>query len=82
MVKRYFLGMGSVMWVDEDGNERYIPTYVDKDTDLVYFTTEELEDGYYADLDLVGEEPIKEKQGTLSKYWDDIKKLSGELVNG
>lgn len=74
MSTRYFIGLGSVMWVDDDGHERFIPISVDRETGLEFFEGDEFEDGNFADLDLVGDEPIN--QQTLSDYWDNIKKIS------
>lgn len=75
MAIKYFIGLGSIMWVDADGHERFIPISVDKDTGLEWFDGDEFADGNFAELDLVGDEPIH-NQETLNDYWDNIKKLS------
>lgn len=75
---KYFIGLGSVMWIDNEGIERFIPCYYDKETGLTWFGSEELADGNFAELDLVGDEVTEEDGQTLTEYWNKIKKLSRE----
>ena len=71
---RIFIGLGSVMFVDKDGNERFTPQ---NRTDVKGLYMVDTTDIGYADLDLVGEEETPDGR-TLNQYWDRIKELTKE----
>lgn len=72
---KYFIGLGAIMWIDEDGHERFVPLVVDETTGFSTFTSDDLTDGDFADLDLVGDEEAG-KRGTLADIWKAIEKAS------
>jgi hypothetical protein len=67
---KFVIGLGSIMFIDRQGHERFVPIWEDKENGLQIINTEELG---YADLGLVGDELTPEGI-TLNDYWDKVRK--------
>lgn len=65
------IGLGSIMFIDRQGQERFAPIINDEETGLQYVDTEEIN---WVELDMVGEETTPEGN-TLNEYWSNIRKV-------